>query len=209
VAIIWSLLGVVAVFVAISLAWRWGSRRWSIPCPALLAWSLENPIVQRLNGTRIIVERLGLRPGQRILELGPGPGRLLIPAAKQVLPDGSAVGIDIQPAMVERLKRRANEAGVTNLTAILGDAAEPHVPAASFDVVILCAALGEIPDRAAALAQCFRALKTGGVLAITEMFGDPHYQRQSVVRRLAEEVGFELREIQGGWWLFTAVFVRP
>jgi SAM-dependent methyltransferase len=207
--IIWTSLGLVAVFLAISLAWRWGSRRWSIPCPALLAWSLENPIAQRLNGTRIVLERLGLRPGERVLELGPGPGRLLIPAAKKVQPDGSAVGIDIQQAMVERLKRRANEAGVTNLTAILGDAAQPHVPAASFDVVILSAALGEIPDRAAALAQCFRALKPGGRLAVTEMFGDPHYQRQLVVCRLAEEVGFQLREIQGGWWLFTAVFVRP
>jgi SAM-dependent methyltransferase len=206
--VIWIVLALVVVFAAISLAWRWASRSWCLPCPALLAWSLENPLLQRLNGTRMILDRLSLKPGQRVLELGPGPGRLLIPAAKQVFPGGEAVGIDIQPAMIERLKRRADAAGASNLKAILGDASQPHVPEVSFDIVFLCAALGEIPDRTAALAQCYRALKPGGVLSITEMFGDPHYQSRSVVKRLAEERGFRFQSIKGGWWLFTAQFIK-
>jgi ubiquinone/menaquinone biosynthesis C-methylase UbiE len=206
--IIWIPLAVAAVFLAFSLGWRWASRIWSIPCPALLAWSLENPILQRFNGTRATLDRLGLRPGQKVLEIGPGPGRLLIPAAKRVLPAGEAVGIDIQPAMLERLKARARTAGVTNLTAILGDAAHPHVPEASFNLVFLCAALGEIPDRAAALAQCYRALEPQGVLSITEMFGDPHYQSRSIVERLARAAGFRPRSVQGGWWLYTADFIK-
>jgi ubiquinone/menaquinone biosynthesis C-methylase UbiE len=207
--IVWILLALVILFAAVSLAWRWASRVWSIPCPSLLAWSLENPVLQRLNGTRTTLERLALRPGQRVLEIGPGPGRLLIPAAERVLPDGEAVGIDIQPGMINRLKVRAEKAGVTNLSTILGDAAQPHVPEASFDVVFLCTALGEIPDREAALAQCFRALKPGGVLSITEMAGDPHYQSRSVARRLAEAAGFQFQSIAGGWWFFTASFVKP
>jgi ubiquinone/menaquinone biosynthesis C-methylase UbiE len=170
---------------------------------------LENPILQRFNGTRTILDRLELRPGVKVLEIGPGPGRLLIPAAKRVLPEGEAVGIELQPAMIERLKRRADQAGVANLKPILGDATQPHVPEAGFDVVFLCAVLGEIPDRAAALAQCYRALKPRGVLSISEMFGDPHYQTQSVVRRLAEEAGFRFRSVRGHWWLFTADFVKP
>ena len=207
--ITWIFLGLIALAVAIGVGWRSASRRWSLPCPALLAWSLENPIAQRLNGTRVVLERLGLRPGQRVLELGPGPGRLLIPAARMILPEGEAVGIDVQPAMVERLKRRASEAGATNLKVILGDATQNHVAESSFDVVFLCAALGEIPDRTAALRQSNRALRPGGVLSVSEMFGDPHYQRQSVVRRLAEDVGFQFQSIRGGWWLFTADFVKP
>ena len=202
-------LALVAVFVAFNLVWRWASRRWSIPCPSSLAWFLENPILQRFNGTRITLNRLGLRPGLRVLELGPGPGRLLIPAAKRVQPDGEAVGIDIQPAMIQRLTARANQAGITNLRAIVGDAAQSHVPEASFDLVFLCAALGEIPDRAAALRQCYHALKPGGILSITEMFGDPHYQSRSVVRRLAESAGFRSQSVHGGWLLYTAGFSKP
>ena len=185
------------------------SRRWSIPCPASLGWLLENPILQRFNGTRITLDRLGLRPGQRVLEIGPGPGRLLIPAAKRVLPEGEAIGIDIQPAMIKRLTARANQVGVTNLQAILGDAAQAHVREASFDLVFLCAALGEIPDRAAALRQCCHALKPGGTLSITEMFGDPHYQSRSVVELLARAAGFRAQSVRGGWWLYTADFVKP
>jgi SAM-dependent methyltransferase len=207
--IVWIALALFAIILAIGLAWRWASRRWSLPCPALLAWSLENPIFQRFNGTSIILGRLALRPGQRALEIRPGPGRLLIPVAMQVLPDGEAVGVDVQPAMIERLNRRAQKVGVKNLRAILGDGAQPQVPESSFDVVFLCAALGEIPDRTGVMAQCYRALKPEGTLSISEMFGDPHYKSRSVVRRLAEVAGFQLRSIQGGWWLFTAEFIKP
>ncbi len=202
----WIVLGIVAGFVAFSLGWRWASRFWSLPCPSLTAWRFDNPLLRRL--TQTTLDRLGIRPGQRILEIGSGPGRLLIPAAQRVLPGGEAVGIDIQPGMIERLKVRAERAGVTNLTAILGDATEPHVPEASFDLVFLCTALGEIPDRAAGLKQCHRALKPGGMLSVTEIFGDPHYQSRSVVQRFAEAPGFRLQSIQGGWWFYTANFVK-
>ncbi len=50
---------------------------------------------------------LGLRPGQRVLEVGPGPGKLLVPAARLVLPDGEAVGLELQPGMARRLAARA------------------------------------------------------------------------------------------------------
>jgi ubiquinone/menaquinone biosynthesis C-methylase UbiE len=207
--ILWIFLFLIAAWVALHLVWRWVSRIWSIPCPAFLAWSFESEFLQRFNGTRIILDRLGLRPGLKVLEIGPGPGRLLIPAANQVLPDGEAVGIDIQPRMIERLERRAKDAGITNLKAIVGDATQPHVLEASFDVVYLCMALGEIPDRAAALTQCHRALKPRGVLSITESVGDPHYQSRSVVRRLAEGAGLRFQSIRGGWWLYTAEFLKP
>jgi len=203
---LWTLVGIIAFLVLFNLGWRWASRIWQLPCPSFTAWRFDNPLVRRL--TRITLDRLELQPGMRILEIGPGPGRLLIPAAQRVLPGGEAVGIDVQQGMVERLKKAAEKAGVTNLQAILGDAAQPHVPEGSFDLVFLSLALGEIPDRAAALRQCYRALKPGGVLAVTELAGDPHYQIRSVVQPLAEEAGFRLKAIKGRWWFYTATFVK-
>ena len=208
-AIVWIVVAVLGAVLLFFLGWRWASRVWSLPCPTLLAWVLDNPFYERITGTEVTLRRMGLRPGQRVLEVGPGTGRLLIPAAQRVLPGGEAVGIDIQPGMVERLRERARRAQVSNLTAILGDATHPIVSEESFDLAFLATTLGEIPDRAAVLAQCFRALKPGGVLSITEMFPDPHYQSRSTVKRLAEETGFRLQSIQGGWWLFTANFEKP
>ena len=203
------ILIVVAAVVSIFVGWRWASRVWSLPCPSVVGWALESSFYKRITGTETTLDRIGLKPGQRVLEIGPGPGRLSIPAALRVLPGGEVVGIDIQPGMVERLKVRAKTANVTNLTAVLGDATQPIVPEASFDLAFLVTTLGEIPDRSAALTQCFRALKSGGILSIGEMLPDPHYQSKSTVKRLAEAAGFRLLSVEGSVWLFTANFVKP
>lgn len=162
--------------VAINLWWRWASRRRSLPCPTWLAGFVEGSAMERVLGTQTTLDRIGLQPGQRVLEIGPGPGRLLIPAARRVLPGGEVVGLDIQPGMIERLKVRAAQAGVSNMTTMVGDATQANVPPESFGVIYLCTVLGEIPDREAALGQCYAALKPGGRLSITEIFPDPHYQ---------------------------------
>jgi SAM-dependent methyltransferase len=112
---------VVAAAVGGSLWWRRSSRQRPLPCPARIAWSIDNPLADRLLGTQTTLDRIGLKPGQRVLEVG--PGRLLIPAARRVLPGGEVVGLDIQAGMLERLKARAAQQGVSNLTMDLGDAA--------------------------------------------------------------------------------------
>lgn len=109
--------------VLVGLGWRSASRRRPLPCPTWFGWSLENPLLDWLTGMQTTLDRLGLQPGQRVLEIGPGPGRLLIPAARRVLPGGEVVGLDIQPGMLERLKTHAAHAGVSNLPPVLGDAA--------------------------------------------------------------------------------------
>ncbi|PKN61571.1 MAG: hypothetical protein CVU57_28875 [Deltaproteobacteria bacterium HGW-Deltaproteobacteria-15] len=192
-----------------SLWWRRTSRRRSMPCPAWMSGLVKGPVMDWILGTRITLDRIGLKPGQRVLEIGPGPGRLLIPAAQRVLPGGEVVGLDIQPRMVEQLKARAAKVGVSNLTAILGDAAKPPVPRGSFDAVYLCTVLGEIPDREAALRQCYATLKPGGVLSITEIFPDPHYQSRNTVRRLGEGAGFRFGYYYGNWFSYSMSFAKP
>jgi hypothetical protein len=73
----------------------------------------------------------------------------------------------------------------------------------------LVTTLGEIPDRAAAVRESYKALKPGGSLSITEIFSDPHYQSRSTVKRYAEEAGFLFRSVWGHWWFFTATFTKP
>ena len=194
--------------VGVSLIWRWLSQRRSLPCPAWLSGLVEGPVMDRVLGTQATLDRIGLKPGQRVLEVGPGPGRLLIPAARRVLPGGEVAGLDIQPGMLERLEARAAQAGVSNLRPILGDATQSHFPPEGFDVIYFCTALGEIPDREAALRHSHAALKPGGLLSVTEIFPDPHYQSRTAVQRLAEPAGFRLQAMHGSWYFFTANFVK-
>jgi ubiquinone/menaquinone biosynthesis C-methylase UbiE len=209
VKMLWIVVALVAVRIVVNLGWRLASRIWSLPCPTSFAWVLDSPGLKGILGTAKTLDRIGIQPGQRIVEFGPGPGRLLIPAARRVLPEGEVIGVDLQQGMLDRLMRHAEQQGIANLTTIHGDATRTQVPANSCDVVMLCEVLGEIPDRAAVLAQCFQALKPGGVLSVTELLLDPHYQFQSTLKRFAGRAGFRLQSIQGGRWLYTANFVKP
>ena len=195
----------ILTLVGVSLIWRWMSRKRTLPCPTWMANLLDSSWSDWLLGTQTTLDRIGLKPDQKVLEVGPGPGRLLIPAAKRVQPGGEAVGLDIQPGMLVRLNARAARAGVSNLIGVLGDASQPQFPPES---VYLCTVLGEIPDRKAAIQQCYAALKPDGILSITEIFPDPHYQSRPTVQRLAEAAGFRQQAVHGPWYFFTANFVK-
>jgi ubiquinone/menaquinone biosynthesis C-methylase UbiE len=110
--------------------------------------------------------------------------------------------------MLARLNARAVQAGVSNLTSVLGNASQSQFPPESFDVIFLVTVLGEIPDREDTLRQCHSTLKPSGLLSVTEIFPDPHYQSRTTVRRLAEAVGFRLKKMHGPLYFFTANFLK-
>lgn len=207
--IAWILVAVVAAFLVLHFAWRWASRRWTLPCPTLLSWAVDGPWVDKIAGTSATVDRLGLRPGMTVVEIGPGPGRLLLPAARRVLPGGKAIGVELQQGMIDKLRRKLTRDDPGNIELIRADATQAVLAPQSADVVYLCTVLGEIPDRKRALKNCFDALRPGGRLSITEIIMDPHYQTVRKVRDLAEEVGFEFEDMTSTWRMYTANFRRP
>jgi ubiquinone/menaquinone biosynthesis C-methylase UbiE len=144
-----------------------------------------------------------------VVEIGPGPGRLLVPAARRVLPGGKAIGVELQQGMLDKLRRKLAVNDPGNVELIHGDATQRLLPPESVDVVYLCTVLGEIPDRRAALQNCFDALRPGGRLSITEIIMDPHYQTVAKVRALATELGFEFEDMSSNWRMYTANFRRP
>ncbi len=199
----------VAVVVVSLMLFRWLARRHSTPCPAWLSVLLENPYMDAVAGSRLLLDRAGVELGMNVLDVGSGPGRLTLPAAQRVAPTGRVVALDLQPAMMRKLKERAAGLGITNLETIVGGAGEGYLTRGVFDRAFLVTVLGEILKQEAALREIFEALKPGGLLSITEVIPDPHYQPRRRVRRLAESVGFEHRETLGPWYAFTLNFARP
>ena len=200
---------IVVLLAVLNALWRWASRRHQLPCPTWLAWGLGGSLVDWFLGTTTALDRIGVRAGLEVLEIGPGPGRLLVPVAQRVGPQGRAVGLDIQEGMVERLQKRAAREGVTNLEGMVGDGSQECFPPESFDHVFLALTLGEIPAREDALRQCFEVLRPGGRLSVTELFPDPHFLSRRKVRELAEEAGFRHEATQGHALFFTANFLKP
>ncbi len=113
---------------------------------------------------QFLMSRLADRPAPRILDLGCGAGRLavaLAPIAREV------VGIELAASLVERARRLAAEASVTNARFEERSVEDP-LPKAAFDVVILSGVLNYIDDDAVArtLRQAAAALTPNGWLYI-------------------------------------------
>jgi ubiquinone/menaquinone biosynthesis C-methylase UbiE len=207
--ILFALLSLIAALIGAGIWWRWASRRRQLPCPTWLAGLLDNPLTEAVAGTQTTLDRIGLRPGEVVLDVGSGPGRLAVPAAQRVGPDGRVVALDVQPEMLARLQERAAEAGVTNITSQLADiAGDTSLPVNSFDRAWLVTVLGEIPDRQAALRNLWRLLRPAGTLSITEIFPDPHYQTRSTVLKLGQAAGFAPSQYWGTPLAFTQNFVK-
>ncbi len=204
------ILCVLGLVFFVWIVWRLSSRRCDLPCPAWLRWfvELDNPFT-KTNRAAFIVEHLGLEPGMIVLDAGCGPGRLTIPVARGIGGDGRVVAMDVQDGMLRRVKAKVDAEKLDNVEFLHAGLGEGTLGEDRFDRVLLVTVLGEIPGRKAALEEVFRSLKAGGILSITEVVFDPHFQRHSTVARLAGEIGFRERKVFGKWWAFTAQYEKP
>jgi ubiquinone/menaquinone biosynthesis C-methylase UbiE len=183
----WLVVGLACILAAIAITGVI-ARTHAMPCPSWLRWLLDIPATRRRTFTPVL-ERLALRPGLRVLDLGCGYGRLTIPIARLVLPGGEVVGVDIQEAMLRIARERTEKSGLANLSFRRAAAGEGALGPGQFDRALLVTVLGEIPRQLEALREVRNVLAPGGFLSITEFLPDPHYQSVRKVRRLAAEAG--------------------
>ena len=195
--------------VIISFAWRYAARRWSLPCPPALGWVLESGLRELVAPTPLILERMGLAPGMRALEVGPGVGYVSVQAARRVGDAGRLVALELQPEMARRARQRLAESGIANSEVREGDVTAAPLEPASYDLAFLVTVFGEIPDRDLAIRRLRDALKPGGTLSVTEVFGDPHYQRYADLERRCLSAGLEPAGRHGSPLFYTANFRRP
>lgn len=198
-----------AVVALAVVAFLWRQRRKPIPHPPPLTFLFENPIVEAFAGVELLLDRLDLAPGMRVLDAGCGPGRLTIPVARAVGPDGQVTALDSQAAMLRKLERRVADEGLSEVRPVEAGLGEGALEEGAFDRVLLAMVLGEVRDKEAALREFYGALKPGGILSITEAFGDPDYRRPDTVRREVETAGFRLAARFGDFPVYTLNFEKP
>jgi arsenite methyltransferase len=127
-------------------------------------YSTGDVVAQR----RVILETLGLREGQRVLDIGCGPGFLASEMAGVVGAGGAVHGIDVSPSMLEVAARRDAAEGAAPIELSEQDASHLSFPDASFDVAVSTQVYEYVEDMPAALAEARRALAPGGRLAILD-----------------------------------------
>ncbi|MFC5946688.1 methyltransferase domain-containing protein [Pseudonocardia lutea] len=123
--------------------------------------------VERVYSTPDIVRQraevlalLGPRPGERILDVGSGPGFLLASLAEAVGPEGAAHGLDPSPAMNALAARRAG--ALAAVTLALGEAETLPYPDEDLDAVVSTQVYEYVRDIPRAFAELRRVVRPGG-----------------------------------------------
>lgn len=138
-----------------------------------------------------LVQRLQPAEGERVLDVGAGRGAATFPLAHAVGPSGHVDAIDIAPAMVALTQEAVSEAGLTHVRVAVGDASDPDLTPASYDVVASSLVLLFLPDPGAALEQWYGLLAPDGRLGFsTFQPWPPTWQSiESVFDDYAEDTG--------------------
>jgi demethylmenaquinone methyltransferase/2-methoxy-6-polyprenyl-1,4-benzoquinol methylase/phosphoethanolamine N-methyltransferase len=123
---------------------------------------------------RRAVELAGLAPGERVLDVGCGPGRLAILAGAAVGPAGEARGIDPSPEMIALARENAARAGSAARFEIAAIEALPY-PDGRFDAILSTMMLHHLPDalKRRGLAEVLRVLRPGGRLVAIDFAASP------------------------------------
>jgi SAM-dependent methyltransferase len=182
------------------VAWR---RRAPRPFPSWLTPLLHSPLRKRAFSPEAAARRHGVAPGMNVLEVGPGDGYLTVAAVERSGPGGRHVCLDVQLAMLRKLRRAL---GARTPALVCASGSQLPFRAGSFDLVFLSHVLGEIPDREGALREYARVLQPNGTLAVTEGLPDPDFIRCARLVRMAHGAGFRPGERFGRTLHYTQRF---
>jgi len=151
-----------------------------------------------------VLAAMGLQRGDVVADIGAGSGYFTRRMAPLVAPGGSVYAVDVQQEMLDLLMESVAEAGLTGVVPVLGEPADPRLPAGSVDWILLVDVYHELESPTEMLARMREALAPGGRVALLEYRAEDatgeHIRaqhRMSVRQVLAEwgAAGFQLAEL--------------
>ncbi|NJL28840.1 MAG: methyltransferase domain-containing protein [Thermoanaerobaculia bacterium] len=142
-----------------------------------------------------VVELMKVAPGMTVVDLGTGTGYFLPYLARAVGEQGKVLGLDVEPAMIEHVKMRAEKAGLANVEARTCAPDDPGLADASVDRVLIVDTWHHIDSRPIYTQKLLRALKPGGEVVVVDFTRDSPQGPPPAMRLSAEEV---IREMAAG-----------
>jgi ubiquinone/menaquinone biosynthesis C-methylase UbiE len=116
----------------------------------------------------VLLDRVGLKPGHQVMDLGCGPRGIIDLLCERVLPGGRVVGVDADPTHVAMANQFVADRGFPSTEIVLADARRTNLPADSFDLVHARTLLINVPRPEEILAEMVRLARPGGWVASME-----------------------------------------
>lgn len=129
---------------------------------------LDRPEREAEEAPSKLVAALPLKPGDVVADVGAGSGYLSFLMAPRVAPRGKVLAVDIQQEMLDILRARMEERGVTNVHTVLGTITDPKLPAGSVDLILMVDVYHEFSHPYEMTQAMVRSLKPGGRLVFVE-----------------------------------------
>ncbi|MGQ0697275.1 MAG: class I SAM-dependent methyltransferase [Panacagrimonas sp.] len=179
---------------------------------------LERPEREREERSDLLMQRLELKPGMVVADIGAGTGYYSRRFSTAVGPAGRIYAVDVQPEMLRLLTSLSKDPVHANIRPVLGGADDARLPPASVDLAIMIDVYHELEFPYEVLASIVRALKPGGCVVFVEYRAEDrtvpikplHKMSIKQVKREALPLGLELgRSIGGLPWQHVLVFRRP
>lgn len=173
--------------------------------PHQLAFTLLIPLRNIFLSPKTLIQRLALKEDYNVLEVGPGPGYFSVRVARAI-PRGLLVLADIQQEMLELAEKRLTRKRISNVEYHLCNGVDFPFEGGSFDVIFMVTVLGEIGNKEQYLDECFRLLRPGSLLSISEQAGDADRMSTAEIKGLARNAGFEFEKLYGNERNYTINF---
>jgi ubiquinone/menaquinone biosynthesis C-methylase UbiE len=126
--------------------------------------ALEDPSRDEWQKPEEVVEKLAVKPGEMVADIGAGSGYFSVRLARAVGPTGKVYAVDIEPGLLSYLEQRTKRDSIPNIQIVLADAHDPKLQPESVDLIFICDVLHHISDRDKYYPLLARALKPGGRL---------------------------------------------
>jgi ubiquinone/menaquinone biosynthesis C-methylase UbiE len=164
----------------------------------IIALMHDNPLLPILRNPYKLLEAAGLKRGQKVVEVGCGPGFFTIPAAKIVDEEGFIYAIDVNPFAIKRVKEKIAEEGLKNVEPLLEDASQTGLPDESIDLAFIFGLRYIAGGLRSVLSEMHRILKPGALLSFEKTTGSSERLTQE-----AERADFTYLDKRGRIFLFT------
>lgn len=176
---------------------------------------LMRRVREQEEGPTMMRQQLQIKPGMVVCDMGCGNGYHTLPLARMVGETGKVYAVDVQPQMIEMLKKNIESAGLKNIVPINGLYHDPKLPPNTCDLILMVDVYHEFSHPVQMLAAMRAALKPEGQIVLCEFRAEDaevpikpeHKMSKAQINKEMNVNGFKLvREFDGLPWQHLMFF---